>query len=284
MKLRNMKRSLAWISSLLLLVRAESAFGYCQATTCGALPDDECSVDTEGCAKDGAPLAWPLGASVTVVCRSGCDDVVASALSAAVQSWRETRCNAGVPRIGLEWKEELPNTLEGDFVFVEVVTDGWPYGASTVGRTTLEFGITSGTLVRATVSLNAQNYVLGFETLSDEVNAQAVLTHELGHALGLSHSSISGATMQTEAELGYIPELSSLHDDDEQGLCGLYPPAAVDLGIGGEGGEPSPNGPASGGCSVVRRAAPGGAGWSSAMVLLLLARFRGQRTARSRNP
>jgi hypothetical protein len=282
MKLRNMKRNLAWISFSLLLVRAEGAFGYCQATTCGALPDDECSVDTEGCAKDGAPLAWPLDASVTVVCRSGCDEVVTSALSAAVQSWQEARCNAGLPRIGLEWTEDPPTELEGDFVFVEVVTDGWPYGASTVGRTTLEFGITSGTLARATISLNAQDFVLGVETLSDEVNARAVLTHELGHALGLSHSSISGATMQPEAELGYISELSSLHDDDEQGLCALYPPAPIDAGPGGEGGGPSPIGD-SGGCSVAHPRTPWSAGWSAAL-LLLLARFREQRTARSRNP
>lgn len=281
--MRTMKGSLAWISLSLVLGSAKSAFGYCQATTCGALPDDECPVDTDGCAVDGARLAWPLDSSVTVVCQGGCDELVGSALSAAVQSWQEVRCSGTVPGIELEWKEDLPSELEGNFVFVEVVTDGWPYGASSVGRTTLEFGITSGTLVRATISLNAQDFVLGFETLSDEVDGQAVLTHELGHALGLAHSSVSGATMQTEAELGYISDLSSLHDDDRQGVCALYPSAAIDPGAGGGGGEAGPNGEGSGGCSVAHPAAPGGAGWLAA-ALLVLFRLRRQAKARSRNP
>jgi hypothetical protein len=224
-----------------------------------------------------------LDSTVTVVCTSGCDALVASALSAAVRSWQEVGCGGAAPRVRLERKEDLPNELEGDFVFVEVTTDGWPYGASSVGRTTLEFGVTSGTLVRATISLNAQDFVLGFETQSDEVDAQAVLTHELGHALGLGHSSVEGATMQTEAELGYISDLSSLHHDDAQGLCALYPPEAMDPGAGGEGGEPGPNGEGSGGCAVTRPGAPPGAGWS-AVLLLLLARCRGKRTARSRSP
>ena len=51
----------------------------------------------------------------------------------------------------------------------------------------------------------------------------SVLTHELGHFLGLNHSDITAATMET----GYAATddlRRSLEPDDIEGICAIYPP------------------------------------------------------------
>jgi len=267
-----MKRALPWILASLLLSRTESTLAYCGATTCGALPDDQCETDAQGCAVDGVPLAWPLDASVAVIC-TGCDELTAEALSAAVGTWQAAACEGEAPSINFLLVDEPSTDQEQNAVVVEVIEEGWLYDASAVGRTTLEFGLTTGTIVRATIALNAEDFLLGTATDGVETDVQAVLTHELGHALGLAHSSVSGATMQAEAVVGYVAELSTLEEDDEEGLCALYPPEPTDAGAGGEGG-PSPSGPGAG-CSVAGPGAPMpngatlGAVWTGAMLLLL---------------
>jgi hypothetical protein len=55
-----------------------------------------------------------------------------------------------------------------------------------------------------------------YSTLQD---IQGVVTHEIGHSIGLDHSRIREATMFFS---GGSSELASLHADDERGACYLY--------------------------------------------------------------
>lgn len=54
---------------------------------------------------------------------------------------------------------------------------------------------------------------------------QGVATHEIGHLLGLDHSQVQTATMFYAYIGGDIAR--SLHDDDAQGVCALYPRACT---------------------------------------------------------
>ena len=55
----------------------------------------------------------------------------------------------------------------------------------------------------------------------NQFDIQSVATHELGHALGLAHSSVAGSTMFATATPGSV-SLRTLHVDDIAGIQALY--------------------------------------------------------------
>ncbi len=55
-----------------------------------------------------------------------------------------------------------------------------------------------------------------------EIDIQSVVCHELGHVLGLGHSSYTAATMYAYMNYGDDSK-RTLHFDDIDGLCYLYP-------------------------------------------------------------
>ena len=59
------------------------------------------------------------------------------------------------------------------------------------------------------------------EPVSGEFDIQGVATHELGHAVGLDHSSVTGSTMYPAAVGRGLP-LRTLHSDDREGAEFLY--------------------------------------------------------------
>ena len=59
-----------------------------------------------------------------------------------------------------------------------------------------------------------------FMILTQGINLLYVATHEFGHSIGLSHSSVQKAIMAPYYR-GYVPNLA-LHDDDIQGIQHIY--------------------------------------------------------------
>jgi hypothetical protein len=58
-----------------------------------------------------------------------------------------------------------------------------------------------------------------------EIDLQAILTHEFGHALGLAHSTVPGATMASSS-LGPLENVRSIEPDDIAGVQCIYGIAA----------------------------------------------------------
>ncbi len=99
-------------------------------------------------------------------------------------------------------------------------------GLSWTGQSIVVGGVTYRRATRGTVSFNP--YASCF--FGNNCNVREVMTHELGHALGLGHSQFGDATMFATAHLD--GRCASIRQDDINGINFLY------IGPGGGGGNP----------------------------------------------
>ncbi len=264
----------AWLSA------ASTSFGYCLTRTCD--PKTELCDAPDGCNLSGNVLFWASdvisfdvqrdGSSRTLADGSRLQLISAETLDAVVTSafrtWVNADCGNGThPSIRLkdlglvacakpEYNSNGPNA--------NVITfhdDQWPYSNSaidTLALTTVYFDGETGQIYDANVEINSNQDSFAVGTpVGRQVALSAVLTHELGHFLGLSHTSVQDATMFSN----YQPGMDTLERDDEQAICASLPPgrlvSAADSdylprhGWGSECG-----GPANGCCATAVGAAP----------------------------
>jgi hypothetical protein len=114
--------------------------------------------------------------------------------------------------------------------------EAWPYGEGNelLARTHQNFGPRSGWIDSSTIEVNTFGSVF---RLSDAdppaIDLQAVLTHEVGHYIGLAHSSVEGSIMaphycQSAERCGPSTDRArALADDDMDAVCALYPPGGI---------------------------------------------------------
>lgn len=92
-------------------------------------------------------------------------------------------------------------------------------GSAVVGVTSLSFNNATGEIVEADIIINDENYNISEET-NESYYLGDIITHELGHFLGLAHSPVHGATMYYKLINGQ----DGLHTDDIAGARELYGP------------------------------------------------------------
>ncbi|RAL21675.1 hypothetical protein DL240_12530 [Lujinxingia litoralis] len=103
--------------------------------------------------------------------------------------------------------------------------DTWPYPSfQAVALTTVTFSMRDGRILDADIEVNGADYLFSNTELPNNsaMDLRNTLTHEVGHFLGLDHSSNASATMYATAELGEITK-RDLHQADIDGLCHIYP-------------------------------------------------------------
>lgn len=213
------------------------ARAYCQLTTDSNQPGM--------CIDTGMPLYWECGNIDYAVCPRERDDLsfddIVDAIETSFQSWEDVECE-GEP-LGLEFlldddpkdcdehfrlKKDPDHDFSPDenlFVFVED-WENYGYDPSAFALTSVWHNTTTGVIVGVDVELNETIGRFGICGIDPKrcrgvADIQNVVTHEIGHVLGLGHTDDEDAVMFAESKLGDTKK-RTLKEDDIEGICEIY--------------------------------------------------------------
>jgi hypothetical protein len=208
-------------------------------TTCGE-PDGDCPKDEHGCVTKGTPVAWAggcIGYSPNLIGTAQLSDQEwKEAFNQAFHAWQLVDCGGGEhPSIELY---ALRSTTCGESTYnssgpnvnsIYFTDQGWT-GPQTpenldhvLARAKINF-VSSGEIMDADISINSARKE--FSVTDDQANVKedlvSILTHEVGHFLGIAHSDVPDAVMYWQYGTGTIRR--ELQKDDVEAICTIYPP------------------------------------------------------------
>jgi len=142
--------------------------------------------------------------------------------------WRETNCAQVVPSTDPCLEEGGCNNRYGC----------WEDSTQAIAVTTTTYNKRTGEIYDSDIEFNGAGFA--FSTVDAPTcttlptgrpacvatDIQSTTTHEVGHVLGLDHVDLAEATMFFEADFGETKK-RSLHQDDVDGLCAVYPQGAA---------------------------------------------------------
>jgi hypothetical protein len=225
---------------------SDTAAAYCRAVS--KAPPAGWNIASQGCftgSSDGAKdLYWGNTCIGYSVHRGASRQVTFEAASALVASafdaWNEASCpeggRASIQAVDLgpvdcgEVRYNEKNANQNVIVFRD---DVWPSSDpnNTLGLTTITFDTATGEILGADMEINATQKLrvptralerggsgLGPDQAEqDGYDLGTILSHEVGHFLGLAHTAVGSAVMFARYQEG-LP----LADDDKAGLCATY--------------------------------------------------------------
>jgi hypothetical protein len=184
----------------------------------------------------GKALFWPNSCVSFDIQKDGSPklnidyDTVHTVMVRAFAQWTDADCGNGThPSIQIvdfgpvtcakpEYNKSQPNANAITFH-----DSPWPYtnAIDTLALTTVYFDGDTGEIYDANVEINsAQDSFANGNPTGEQVDLNAVLTHEAGHFLGLSHSGEESATMFAS----YMPGMATIESDDVAAICLSLPP------------------------------------------------------------
>lgn len=241
---------------------SSSASAFCRTWSCDP-SRESCPQDKDNTACPGGdparhkPLYWPqkcvgfsLNEKVSPKLDSNPDRArakFARLVDLSFATWQKADCGQGkrpslafydlgfIPCDRQEFNGYNPSnearpTAQGNANLI-MFRDKWPAEYSSAGNTlaltTLTFNVQSGEIYDADIEINGE---LTISTSDAGVtnDLQSILTHEIGHFLGVAHSPDSSATMFSSYEPGSIA-MRDLAPDDINAVCSIYKPERTGL-------------------------------------------------------
>ena len=164
-------------------------------------------------------------------------DVLDALVSDAAERWERVDCGGGVhPSVSLSSRGQVScnkaeyNKTQPNQNLIVFRDDKWPYKekaqTDTIALTTVRFNTETGEIYDADLELNSfgQNFVLADAKPPQTYDLASVVTHELGHFLGLDHNALDPNTTMS---IAYHDGMTSLEADDIAGICAALPPGRV---------------------------------------------------------
>lgn len=234
--MRRMSRSFLIVGALLFVSGEASAF--CRSSTCRTTATKECPTDENGCPADGEKLFWPTSCISYAVNKLGTQDLdpveTREVIKKTFQAWSDVPCPDGrvasmtfQEREPVSCKKSQYNKEAPNVNVVLFQDDDWKYRGidGTLAKTSVTYNDQTGEIYDADIEINTANNTV---TITDdpkeiEYDLQAILTHEVGHFIGIAHSDKADAVMYPTYNPGSTTQ-RKLTPDDVDAVCSIYPP------------------------------------------------------------
>ncbi len=295
-----------WLAATAFLVvslAASNADAYCRTSTLGL--EDGCTISEGSCCTLGKPLYWKnacVGYSIhKVASRSIPYDDTADAIATAFRKWTDVTCQTdgqGSSRVSVDVRD-LGKVDCGVVAYdkqggpnqhvIAYRDDIWGHAdaSNTLALTTVVYNPDTGEIYDADMEINTAEHTM---TTKDPIpdggyDFASIVTHEVGHFLGMAHATDVNATMFAQYNPGST-QMRNLTLDDVNGICAAYPPdgtrlTADDVKIPEDVCDPTPRGgfttqcppPPSSRCSIgpggVGQNASGSSGWREGALVFV---------------
>lgn len=223
------------------LLLARDAAAYCRSTSCNPTIE-KCVIDGNGCPRSGAPLTWkslPLTYRFHASTLEKIDDNRArEAVRRAFDTWSNVSCDGKRTSLRFEEGQEITGRMPKgkgpakDNFGVYFREDTWPFDDAneTLALTNQSYGQVTGNIDYSDIAVNLTKREFALADDETGIDLQAVVTHEVGHYIGLAHSRVASSIMierYCESDnrcKGSIDAARALGDDDVAAVCTLYPP------------------------------------------------------------
>lgn len=215
----------------LTLAAASPAWAYCRSTTCVG---EDCARDEDGCKTTGEKLYWPTSCVGLSLQEDSSVHIAFKYFEQAAQrsmlAWTGLECEGGPATIGFSQLDEVAckkteyNSGGTNANVILFQDTKWIYKGvdNTLAKTTVTFDPDTGEIFDADIEINHANNNFTINDMTIEYDLESVLTHELGHLIGLDHSPDYAATMFAGYEPGSIDQ-RTLEEDDVLAACEVYP-------------------------------------------------------------
>ena len=234
------------------LLFTSTAGAYCRTTTCDPTKTT-CAVNEAGCVRAGAPLTWsslPIQYRFSIGSTKVENVPAKKAIRAAFETWQTTECANG-KRTSLRFQElaqtstvkALKDSGRAEVPFAIYFRDEeWPHqnADESLALTNQIYGEVTGTIEYADIEINTtdQTFATADDITPNAIDLQLVMTHEVGHYIGLAHTEQTESIMVARycqsgdrCATGQVVS-RDLSPDDITAVCALYPPDGKSIATG----------------------------------------------------